>query len=194
MKADHRGMHGIWASRWTFILAAVGSAVGLGNIWKFPYITGEYGGGAFVLVYLVCVLAVGIPVMMAEILLGRKARMSPVHTMERLTTQYKAPKLFSGIGWMGATAGFFILSFYSVIAGWILYYVYKMATGFFTGAEGPVAEATFGGLLGNPLRLTVLHTLFMLLVGVVIARGIHRGLENTLRLLMPVLFIKQNRR
>ena len=106
-------MHGIWASRWTFILAAVGSAVGLGNIWKFPYITGEYGGGAFVLVYLVCVLAVGIPVMMAEILLGRKARMSPVHTMERLTTQYKAPKIFSGIGWMGATAGFFILSFYS---------------------------------------------------------------------------------
>lgn len=189
MKADHRGMHGIWASRWTFILAAVGSAVGLGNIWKFPYITGEYGGGAFVMVYLICVLAVGIPVMMAEILLGRKARMSPVHTMQRLTGQYKAPKIFASIGWMGAVSGFFILSFYSVIAGWILYYVYKMATGFFTGVEGALAEATFGGLLANPLRLTVLHTLFMLLVGVVIARGIHRGLENTLRLLMPVLFV-----
>ncbi len=189
MKADHRGMHGIWASRWTFVLAAVGSAVGLGNIWKFPYITGEYGGGAFVLVYLLCVLAVGIPVMMAEILLGRKARMSPVHTMHRLTSQYKAPRMFAGIGWMGAIAGFFILSFYSVIAGWILYYVYKMASGFFTGADAGIAEATFGGLLGNPLRLTVLHTLFMVLVGVVIARGIHRGLENTLRLLMPLLFV-----
>ena len=85
MTTDKRGINGIWASRWTFILAAVGSAVGLGNIWKFPYITGEYGGGAFVLVYLVCILSVGIPVMMAEVLLGRKARMSPINTMKRLT-------------------------------------------------------------------------------------------------------------
>jgi len=189
MTSDKRGMHGIWASRWTFILAAVGSAVGLGNIWKFPYITGEYGGGAFVLVYLLCILSVGIPVMMAEVLLGRKARMSPINTMQRLTKTYKAPKFFAGIGWMGAVAGFFILSFYSVIAGWTLFYSQKMVTGTFTGITPEDAGAVFGGLLGDPGTLIIYHTIFMGLVGFVISRGVHRGLESSLRLLMPLLFI-----
>ena len=189
MTSDKRGIHGIWASRWTFILAAVGSAVGLGNIWKFPYITGEYGGGAFVLVYLACILAVGIPVMMAEVLLGRKARMSPINTMHRLTSTYKAPKFFSGIGWMGAVAGFFILSFYSVIAGWTLFYTGKMATGTFTGISAEDAGGVFGSLLGDPGTLIIYHTVFMFLVGFVISRGVHRGLESSLRLLMPLLFI-----
>ncbi|MEC7547246.1 MAG: sodium-dependent transporter [Pseudomonadota bacterium] len=189
MASDKRGMHGIWASRWTFILAAVGSAVGLGNIWKFPYITGEYGGGAFVLVYLLCILSVGIPVMMAEVLLGRKARMSPINTMHRLTEKYKAPAFFSGIGWMGAVAGFFILSFYSVIAGWTLYYSQEMVTGTFVNISADDAGAVFGGLLGDPATLIAYHTLFLFLVGFVISRGVHRGLETSLRLLMPLLFV-----
>lgn len=189
MASDKRGMHGIWASRWTFILAAVGSAVGLGNIWKFPYITGEYGGGAFVLVYLLCILSVGIPVMMAEVLLGRKARMSPINTMHRLTDKYKAPTFFSGIGWMGAVAGFFILSFYSVIAGWTLFYSQEMVSGTFTHISADDAGAVFGGLLGDPATLIAYHTLFLFLVGFVISRGVHRGLETSLRLLMPLLFV-----
>ncbi len=189
MASDKRGMHGIWASRWTFILAAVGSAVGLGNIWKCPYITGEYGGGAFVLVYLLCILSVGIPVMMAEVLLGRKARMSPINTMHRLTEKYKAPAFFSGIGWMGAVAGFFILSFYSVIAGWTLYYSQEMVTGTFVNISADDAGAVFGGLLGDPATLIAYHTLFLFLVGFVISRGVHRGLETSLRLLMPLLFV-----
>tara|TARA_B100000459_G_scaffold147219_1_gene115868 strand:+ start:4768 stop:6249 length:1482 start_codon:yes stop_codon:yes gene_type:complete len=189
MTSDKRGMHGIWASRWTFILAAVGSAVGLGNIWKFPYITGEYGGGAFVMVYLLCILSVGIPVMMAEVLLGRKARMSPINTMHRLTTKYKAPEFFSGIGWMGAVAGFFILSFYSVIAGWTLYYSQAMVTGTFVDISAEDAGALFGGLLADPATLIGYHTLFLFLVGFVISRGVHRGLETSLRLLMPLLFV-----
>ena len=82
-----RGVHGAWSSRWTFVLAATGSAVGLGNIWKFPYIAGENGGGAFVLVYLLCILLVGIPVMVAEVMLGRRGRQSPINTMRYLTEE-----------------------------------------------------------------------------------------------------------
>ncbi|WP_221801130.1 sodium-dependent transporter [Oceanobacter mangrovi] len=189
MNSDKTGMHGVWANRWTFILAATGSAVGLGNIWKFPYITGENGGGAFVLVYLACILAAGIPVMMAEVLLGRRGRMSPIHTMQTLAKQENAPGFFRVIGWMGALCGFFILSFYSVIAGWTLSYIVKMATGVFSGAGSDVAGAEFGGLLSDPLQLTILHTIFMVLVGVVISRGINKGLEDSLRVLMPLLFI-----
>lgn len=189
MKADKTGMHGVWASRWTFILAATGSAVGLGNIWKFPYITGENGGGAFVLVYLLCILAAGIPVMMAEVLLGRKGRMSPIHTMQQMTDEEKAPRFFRGIGWMGAVSGFFILSFYSVIAGWTLFYVVKMLFGDFNGVTAEGAGDIFGGLLSDPLLLTFLHTLFMLMTGFVIVRGVHKGLENGVRTMMPLLFL-----
>src|SRR5690606_41536104 len=89
MSAGEAGVHGIWRGRWTFILAATGSAVGLGNIWKFPYITGENGGGAFVLMYLLCILVAGIPVMMAELMMGRKGRRSPIHTMQNLTHEFK---------------------------------------------------------------------------------------------------------
>ena len=189
MKADKTGMHGVWASRWTFILAATGSAVGLGNIWKFPYITGENGGGAFVLVYLICILTAGIPVMMAEVLLGRKGRMSPINTMKELAGQEKAPQFFQGIGWMGAISGFFILSFYSVIAGWTLSYVVKMISGDFSNVTADGAGEIFGGLLSDPLLLTLLHTIFMVMTGVVIARGVHKGLEDGVRTMMPLLFL-----
>lgn len=189
MNSDKTGMHGVWSNRWTFVLAATGSAVGLGNIWKFPYITGENGGGAFVLMYLVCILAVGIPVMLAEVMLGRKTRMSPINAMKELTVSEQAPRFFRGIGWMGALSGFFILSFYSVIAGWTLAYVVKMATGVFSGANSELASAEFGGLLGDPGMLLFLHTLFMAMTGFVIARGVHKGLENAVRLMMPMLFL-----
>ncbi len=96
-------MHGTWANRWIFILAATGSAVGLGNIWKFPYIAGENGGGAFVLVYLVCIAVIGIPIMMAETMIGRRGRQSPVNTMRDLTIEAGMGKAWVGIGWMGFT-------------------------------------------------------------------------------------------
>lgn len=188
MKADKTGMHGIWASRLTFILAATGSAVGLGNIWKFPYITGENGGGAFVVVYLLCILAVGIPVMIAEVLLGRRGRMSPIHTMQHLTASGGA-RFFRSIGWMGAVAGFLILSFYSVIAGWTLIYVIKMATGVFSGETAEGVGNIFGELLADPVLLTVLHTVFMIMTGFVISRGVNKGLEDGVRLMMPLLFL-----
>lgn len=189
MNKNKQEMHGIWANRWVFILAATGSAVGLGNIWKFPYITGENGGGAFVLVYLVCILVAGIPVMMAETLIGRLGRMSPIHSIQQMSREYGAPFLFKSIGWVGALAGFFILSFYSVISGWTLAYIGKLASGEFTNAYTEVAQASFSGLLADPVTLMALHTLFMLMVGWVIARGVKKGLEDTLRIMMPLLFL-----
>lgn len=189
MSDQKRGMHGVWSGRWTFILAATGSAVGLGNLWKFPYITGENGGGAFVLVYLACIFAAGIPVMLAEVLLGRKARMSPIHAMAKMTEDTKAPKFFHGIGWMGAASGFFILSFYSVIAGWSLAYILKLAGGDFMGTDGVFAEQAFGNLVSDPIGLTLWHSVFMAFTGMVIAHGVNRGLETAIKVLMPVLFV-----
>ena len=106
-----------WSSRWMFIMAATGSAVGLGNIWKFPYMTGENGGSAFVLMYLGCVLLVGLPVLIAEIMLGRRGSGSPVHSMRTVAIESKRSPHWAWLGFAGVATSFFLLSFYSVIAG-----------------------------------------------------------------------------
>lgn len=182
-------MHGVWANRWTFILAATGSAVGLGNIWKFPYITGENGGGAFVLVYLICIALVGIPVMMAEVLIGRRGRMSPINSMRYVTSEAGLHGAWTGIGWMGVLAGLMIMAFYSVVAGWALNYVFASATGQLSGLTGDAAGALFGGLLQDPVKLTFWHTLFSLGTFAVVAAGVTRGLGMVARVLMPFLFV-----
>ena len=107
-------VHGMWSSRLMFIFAAAGSAVGLGNIWRFPYLAGENGGGVFVLVYLGCIFVIGIPIMVSEILLGRAGRQSPINTMVELAVKSRAHPFWQVVGWMGALAGFMILSFYVV--------------------------------------------------------------------------------
>ncbi len=187
--SSNTSMHGLWKSRWLFILAATGSAVGLGNIWKFPYITGENGGGAFVLVYLLCICIIGIPVMIAEVSLGRMGRQSPINTMKALSKKAGASPLWSSIGWMGAIAGFLILSFYSVIAGWALSYTIDMASGTFVNISAENSGKIFGGLLGDPTQLTIWHSVFMLLTMAIVARGVSAGLEKAIKVLMPVLFI-----
>lgn len=189
MAAEQSSIHGLWRNRWLFILAATGSAVGLGNIWKFPYITGENGGGAFVLVYLVCICVIGLPVMLAEVMLGRMGRQSPINTMRAIAKDAGANRLWSGIGWMGAVAGFLILSFYSVIAGWALAYIFRMAGGLFDGATAESAGNIFSGLVGNPEVLLSWHTIFMVLTIAVVARGVNEGLEKAIRVLMPMLFL-----
>lgn len=187
--AEQNSIHGLWRSRWLFILAASGSAVGLGNIWKFPYITGENGGGAFVLMYLVCIALIGVPVMLAEIMLGRLGRQSPINTMRAIAKDQGASALWSGIGWMGALAGFLILSFYSVIAGWALAYIFRMAGGVFDGITAQGASDVFSGLVGNPETLLAWHSIFMVLTIAVVARGVNQGLEKAIKVLMPMLFV-----
>ncbi len=182
-------VHGMWSTRLAFILAATGSAVGLGNIWRFPYTAGEYGGGAFVLVYLLCVAAIGIPIMMAEIMLGRRGRQSPINTMRTLARRNGSSPAWQLLGWMGIVTGFLILSFYSVIAGWTMAYAVRAAAGVFTGIDAARADAVFGGLVGDAERLLAWHTVFMTLCVLVVARGVASGLEKAVRFLMPTLFL-----
>jgi len=181
-------IHGQWSSRMMFILAATGSAVGLGNIWKFPYITGENGGGAFVLVYLVCIAAIGIPIMMSEVMLGRRGRQSPINTMATLAAEAGRPKIWSLLGWFGVIAGFLILSYYSVIAGWALSYVFRTASGMFEGVTADGANSIFTALVSDPEKLLAWHTIFMIATTFVVARGVKNGLERTISYLMPMLF------
>lgn len=183
-------MHGEWSSRWAFILAATGSAVGLGNIWKFPYITGENGGGAFVLVYLACIALIGIPVMMAEIMLGRRGRQSPINTMYDLAVESGHNPNWKWLGWLGVLAGFLILSYYSVVAGWSLAYVFRSASGAFTGATADGVESLFlERFLSHPETLLFWHTLFMAMTLIIVARGVKSGLESAVKFLMPALFL-----
>ncbi len=126
--------HGKWSGKWTFILAATGSAVGLGNIWGFPYMAGTNGGGAFVLIYLACILIIGLPIMMAEIVIGRRASSSPVNSMKSAALDSNRSSNWQLIGWGGLVAGILILSFYSVLAGICINYIFISALPDFSSA------------------------------------------------------------
>ena len=179
----------LWSSRLAFILAATGSAVGLGNIWKFPYITGENGGGAFVLVYLLCIALIGLPILIAEVMLGRRGRQSPINTMTTLATTDGRSRNWRLLGWSGVLAAYLILSFYSVIGGWSLAYVGNAASGTFAGANGDAIGALFGGMLSSPETLLMWHSVFMALVIAIVARGLKSGMEKAINVLMPLLFL-----
>jgi len=182
-------LHGHWSSRMAFILAVTGSAVGLGNIWKFPYIAGQNGGGAFVLVYLACVLLIGMPVMMSEILIGRRGRRNPVRTMQILGEEEGSSRKWGWVGGLGVVAGILILSYYSVIAGWTLAYIVKSATGVFAGATPEAVGAEFDGFVGDWRNVGLTHTIFMALAVFVVARGVERGLEQAVRFMVPALLL-----
>ncbi len=177
-----------WTSQRVFILAAVGSAVGLGNIWKFPYITGENGGGAFVLVYLLCVALIGLPVLMAEIGLGRMGKANPPQAMANLAADFRASPLWALVGLAGVLAGLLILSFYTVIAGWATDYFVESAMGRFRGIQSDQVDAYFKGLLANPWALLFWHTVMVGLTLAIVAKGVKGGLEKAVNFMMPLLF------
>ncbi|WP_010626390.1 sodium-dependent transporter [Halomonas sp. KM-1] len=181
--------HNVWTHKGTFLLAAVGSAVGLGNLWRFPYLTGENGGGAFILIYALTIFAVGIPILIAETMLGRASRRSPIMGMRFLIRTHKTSRAWESIGWLGAAAAFLILSFYSVIAGWAIHYTWQMLTGSLVGADAATIGAGFDALLASPGLLTLYHTLFIIASGLIVGLGIHRGIESGLRIMMPALFV-----
>lgn len=182
-------LHGQWSSRIAFILAATGAAIGLGNVWKFPYITGLNGGGAFVIVYLVCVLAIGLPVMMAEVMLGRRGRRNPINTMRLLSEEETGRRLWQFVGWLGVITGMLILSYYSVIAGWTMDYTLQAIGGAFTGADTAEVRGLFAELTARPWRMLAWHTLFLLMTVFIVARGVEQGLERAVKYLMPILFL-----
>lgn len=190
MANARESLHGMWSSRLAFVLAATGSAVGLGNIWRFPYMASENGGGAFVMIYLVCIALLGLPILMSEILLGRRGRRSPINTMRELSRESNANPSWQLIGWSGLVAGLLILSFYSVIAGWTLAYVFTYIKALIVpAATFGTPEDTFNSLVGSFSTLTLWHTIFMLMTLLVVSLGVEKGLERAVRFLMPALFI-----
>ena len=181
--------HETWSSRLTFLLAAVGGAIGLGNIWKFPYITGENGGSAFVLVYLLCILFVAIPLLIAEIMLGRRGKQSPPHSVAIIAGNEGRARSWSIVGWLGILSGYLILSYYSVIAGWAMAYIFKAGNGNFEGQAAGAINAQFDALLADPVTLAAWHATFMALTVVILIRGLRNGIERTVQVLMPLLFV-----
>ncbi len=186
MSTEKRGQ---WANRWTFMLATAGSAIGLGNIWKLPYMIGVNGGSAFVLIFLVSIVFVAIPLMMTEIMLGRRGQKNPMNTMATLAKEAGASPIWRWVGGMGILAGVLILSFYSVVAGWVLNYIGEAFQGNFTGISAEQASDKFAQLLAQPQKLLTLHTLFLGLTMFVVARGVSAGLERANNILIPTLFV-----
>ena len=180
------GARAHWGSRAGFILAAAGSAVGLGNIWKFPYITGENGGGMFVITYLACVAFVGLPVMVAEILMGRSTQSSPVGAYRKLAGPGSP---WMSMGWLGLASAFVILSFYSVVAGWSLHYTWLAVSGDLIGMDAASIAALFGEVFASPWLNSFWHLVFIGLTMAVVVGGVSKGVERWSRILMPALFV-----
>ena len=181
--------HETWSSRLTFLLAAVGAAIGLGNIWKFPYIMGENGGSAFVLVYLLSILFVAVPILIAEIMLGRRGKQSPPHTMAIIAKEEGRSRRWSIVGWLGILSAYLIMTYYSIIAGWAMSYMFKAGGGNFENQDAEAISAEFKALLADPTQLTIWHGIFMVITMAILIRGLRKGIERTVQILMPLLFI-----
>lgn len=188
--------HTTWSSSLGFILAATGAAVGLGNIWKFPYMVGDNGGGAFVLIYILAILLVGLPLMIAEILLGRVGRRNPIDTMYKLAKENNCTTNWQITGWFGAIALLLTLSFYSVIAGWSVAYFFKYLFYIISNTDLSIFINNknliinqWNDFLSSPFNIIFWQIIFLLLTVVVVMCGVTSGIEKASNLLMPLLFV-----
>jgi NSS family neurotransmitter:Na+ symporter len=179
-----------WSSGAAFFFVAAGLAIGLGNIWRFPFLVGQYGGGAFVLLYLGAVFVFGLPIIIAELVIGRRGGAGPAESIHRLSVETKASPLWGVIGWLCVFIPFIGIAYYSVVAGWVVDYTFDfIAKGGLPGGTAAVHQARFDDMLASPLRVVVGHSVFMLLVVVVVGRGVNEGLEKAAKYLMPALFV-----
>lgn len=176
---------GNFGSKLGVILASAGSAVGLGNIWRFPYETGNHGGAAFILIYLGCILLLGLPIMIAEFLIGRHSQANTARAYQILApgTQWR------WVGRMGVLAGFLILGYYSVVAGWTLEYIFEAVSNSFAGKTPAEFISSFQSFSSNPWRPALWLTLFLLATHFIIAKGVEKGIEKSSKIMMPTLFI-----
>jgi NSS family neurotransmitter:Na+ symporter len=184
--SNHAAQHkrGLWTSRLGFIMASAGSAIGLGNIWKFPYIAGMHGGGAFVLFFIFCIISVGIPIMISEMVIGRHTHKDPVGAFKKVRGG-----AWVVAGWLGVTAGFVILSYYSVVAGWAVDYLWLSLRGTFTAPHAHHVPQLFAGLLSSDLSQLFWQATFMGLTIFIVLGGVSSGLERANKIMMPVLFL-----
>ncbi len=173
-----------WGSKLGFIMAAAGSAVGLGNIWKFPYLAGQNGGGAFVVIYVCIIFVIGFSVMLAEMAIGRSAQLNAVDAFRK-----EGGGMWPIVGWMGVVAGFMILSFYSVVGGWTLKYIMWSFTGLMGEAAAGKAGDVFGAFVTNLPQQLLFHTIFMAMTIYVVYKGIGGGIEKYCKIMMPALFV-----
>lgn len=178
-----------WSSRFAFLMAAIGSAVGLGNIWRFPFVAGENGGGAFVLIYVVTTALIALPILIAEIMVGRMGGQSPVNSIINLVRTHNKSKVWVLMGIGGTVGAFIVLSYYSVIGGWALNYTAMAVGSGFEGLTGESSGALFGDLISDPVSLMLWHTLFMGINITIVMGGLHKGIERAVVLLMPLLFV-----
>jgi len=181
--------HENWSSRWLFIMAAVGSSVGLANIWRFPYTTGENGGGAFVFVYIASVFFLALPLVIGEFLIGRRGQDCPTNALKKLIIEAQASPLWVVIGYMGIFTASMILSYYSMIGGETIFYAVKNLMGSFQEISPDQATAVSNGFSGNWLSVLGAHSLFMAITVYISANGISGGLEKAVKYMMPMLFI-----
>lgn len=165
--------------------ATLGSAVGLGNIWKFPYLTGEFGGGAFLLVYCLCILFVGLPVMVSEFYIGRRTRKNAVGAFKTL----KPNANWKYIGTMGVASAFLIMFFYSCVAGWVYFYLFKALKGDFVAITTEAAKMQFGSVIVGPLSPIIWQVVVMMTVAFILTLGVQKGIEKITKSLMPLLFL-----
>lgn len=185
--AKGQGEH--WSSRVAFVLAAIGSAVGLGNFWRFPYMAGENGGGAFVIVYFFCVSIVSLPILMAELFIGRRGATDAPGSVRNVALEDGHSPRWSVIGWIGMIAAFLILSFYSVIGGWVIAYIPLAFQNAFAHINAEQSGALFNDMLKDPVEQLLYHALFMVITAYIVARGVHRGIELAVEILMPAFFV-----
>lgn len=187
MRARPNEMRETWSGRAGFILASIGSAVGLGSIWKFPYEVGSNGGAVFVLFYVGGLVLAVVPLMLAEFAIGRRGAADAAGSLAAVARAHGASRRWAWVGVTGIVAGLLILSFYSVIGGWTIAYGVETALEGLVGTEAGAVRARFDALLGSPLRLAAYHALFMAATALIVARGVGRGIEAACKLLMPAL-------
>ncbi|MFQ5982521.1 MAG: sodium-dependent transporter [Woeseiaceae bacterium] len=178
-----------WSSRVGFLLAAIGFAVGLGNIWRFPYVTGVYGGSAFLFIYLACALGIGLPLLITELTIGRRGRASPTGSIRAVAAESGTSQAWGNVGTLAVFCVFIILSYYTVLSGWTFDYFVRSASGSFEGVAREESNAMFHGLMNNPGRLLFWHTVVNALIVVIVRRGVQAGIEKAVKVLMPILFL-----
>ncbi|MEH6634678.1 MAG: sodium-dependent transporter [Halioglobus sp.] len=180
---------GQWSSRFAFLMASVGFAVGLGNIWRFPYVTGENGGAAFVLVYLACAFGIGVPILMAELLIGRRGQGSPTSAMATVAKESGRSSHWKWVGGMGLIAAYTIEIVYAVVVGWVLWYFFKAVTTGFSGIDAVAANAEFASVLDSNLGMLFWTLVGLAITGWIIYSGIQGGIERAVSVMMPLMFM-----
>ncbi len=178
-----------WSSQFTFILAALGSAIGLGNLWRFPYLVGENGGGAFIILYLSSILIIGIPALIATIMIGHRGQCNPILCLEKVAKEEGLNPKWRGLGWLLVLSAYFLLTIFSVVASWILDFLFFAITDGFSGINAENASQVFDNIKNDPLQMSIWHGVFMGMIMFVIAKGVRGGIERAVKFAMPSLFI-----